>query len=318
MIFQKSAFLVGAIALATIPQMATAAPEPIHIGSGQPPVNVMKNAMPKFPTFNKLVPKPGFVRGFVKDTTGKPLQGAKIGVRSTAVGGSYSGSQGTTDARGYYEVKVPWGAAHFYCAGYTIDYGEGRAALGLHPVDGEAETFPSGKGHIENWVLLPYGIADRDGASERPSYANNYYGGTLFFDYHINDERPLFANDQYLPPGSEIEVLLSPVGKLIDGSQGQSFCFRKKVDGGGAGFDSFALNNIPVGIYDVSARLIEGGNPSPLRMNETGPYSGRPFGIEPKEARGKARLLLRASGAKADMAVAQHGNWDSVTISLER
>ncbi|MDQ3650398.1 MAG: pollen Ole e 1 allergen/extensin family protein [Acidobacteriota bacterium] len=63
----------------------------------------------------------GKVRGYVKDSMGKPLQGAYVGVRSSAVGGAYSGASGETDANGYYEIAVPWGAAHFYAAGYTID-----------------------------------------------------------------------------------------------------------------------------------------------------------------------------------------------------
>jgi hypothetical protein len=103
-------------------------------------VNVMKTAMPKLPSFPALSPKGGYVRGYVKDLKGKPLQGAVIGARSTSAGGFYSGASAKTDAKGYYEIQVPWGAAHFYAAGYTVDWGEGRAALGLHPADGEASS----------------------------------------------------------------------------------------------------------------------------------------------------------------------------------
>jgi hypothetical protein len=80
-------------------------------------VNVMKGATPKLPTFSTLEPKAGSVRGFVKDAAGKPIEGAVIGVRSSATGGFHSGAQGKTDAKGYYEIQVPWGAAEFYCAG---------------------------------------------------------------------------------------------------------------------------------------------------------------------------------------------------------
>lgn len=295
---------------------AQAEDTPIQIGPMQFSVNVMKNAMPKIPAFAKLTPKPGFVRGYVKNTAGKPLAGAVIGVRSTGIGGSYSGAQGKTDARGYYEVKVPWGAAHYYCAGYTVDYGEGRAALGLHPADGEADSFPSTKGQVENWVLLHYGIADRDEASEKPAYSGNYYGGSFSVDYQVADSRPLFADDYSLPANSEVELTLTPDGLLLNGSQGRSFVFRKRVSEDG--LHNFGVNNVPIGRYKLKARLLEGENSSPLRIVETGPYASMPFGLEPKEARGQALLTFRPDGAKAATALAQHGNWGALSITLKK
>ena len=49
-------------------------------------VNVMRNAKPPIPTFPKPAPQPGYARGYVHDTRGNPLAGARIGVRSTAAG----------------------------------------------------------------------------------------------------------------------------------------------------------------------------------------------------------------------------------------
>jgi hypothetical protein len=289
---------------------------PFEIGPRQHSINVMKSAMPKLPAFAPLSPKRGYLRGFVKDAKGKPLAGATIGVRSSVVGGYYSGASSKTDARGYYEIQVPWGAAEFYCAGYTVDYGDGRAALGLHPADGDADSFASANGHVENWVLLPYGIADRDGASENPAYSNNYYGGSFYLDYSVGDSRPAFADDYSLPAGSEIELTLTPSGALLDGSAGRRFVFRKQVREDGA--NRFTANNIPIGSYEVTARLLEGAKSSPLRLVETGPYSSQSFGLEPKDARGKALLRFRPNGAKAGMATAQHGNWGSLSITLKR
>ncbi|MES2465007.1 MAG: hypothetical protein V4671_30955 [Armatimonadota bacterium] len=289
---------------------------PIEIGPRQYSVNVMKNAKPKLPNFAPLAPKRGYVRGFVKDAGGKPLAGAKIGVRSTIAGGFYSGASSKTDARGYYEIQVPWGAAEFYCAGYTVNYGEGRAALGLHPADGEKDSFASANGHVENWVLLNYGIADADAASEKPGYANNYYGGSFYLDYSLADSRPIFADSYSLPVGSEIEVTLTPDGPLLDGSVGRPFTFRKRVLEEAA--NNFNVTNIPVGRYQIAARLIQGTKSSPLRLVETGPSSSQPFGLEPKDARGKALLSFRPNGAKAESATAQRGNWGSLSITLKR
>lgn len=293
-----------------------AADTPFLIGPNQLTVNVMKTAMPKLPTFPKLAPQKGFVRGYVKDSSGKPLQGAKIGVRSSSAGGFYSGASGVSDARGYYEVKVPWGAASYYCAGYTINYGEGRAAMGLHPADGEANEFASANGSVENWVLLAYGIADRDAASEKPYYAANYYGGAISVDFQVADPRPIFADDYSLPEGSEIELTLTPTGKLADGSQGRSFTFRKAVTEHGN--YRFGVTNIPIGVYRASARLLQGGQSAPLRLEETGPSASSSFGLEPKAARGTATLTFRPGGAKPESALAQHGNWDSILITLKK
>jgi hypothetical protein len=287
-----------------------------EIGPQQYTVNVMKGAMPPLPKFAALAPKKGYVRGYVKDASGKPLAGAKIGVRSSVVGGFYSGASAKTDAKGYYEIQVPWGAAHFYCAGYSVDYGEGRAALGLHPADGENDSFASANGHVENWVLLSYGIADRDGASEKPGYTNNYYGGGFYVDYNLADSRPIFADDYSLPAGTEIELALTPNGPLIDGSTGRSFVFHKRIQDDGA--TNFSVNNVPIGSYQITARLLQGGKSSPLRLVETGPYAGMSFGLEPKDVRGKATLTFRPNGAKPESAVAQHGNWNSLAITLKR
>lgn len=272
--------------------------------------NVMGRLMPKMPTFPTLAPKPDTVRGYVYDTHGKPLQGARIGVRSTAAGGFYSGAASKTDANGYYEIAPPRGAAHFYCAGYAIDYGDGRAALGLHPADGELDSFATPQGHVENFVLLPYGIADRDGVQENSRYANNYYGGSIVISYSVADDRSPGSSD--LPAGSQIEITLVPESPLIDGSRGQPFVIRKRV---GSFFGQLYVNNIPVAAYRISAKLVSGG---PLRMKETGPNGGAAFGIGPKQATGTATLLLRPAGAKAEMAIAAHGNWDQVSITLER
>jgi hypothetical protein len=65
----------------------------------------------------------------------------------------------------------------------------------------------------------------------------------------------------------------------------------------------------------MTARLVGGG---PLKMQEIGPAS-RAFGISPKTATGAADLLLRPSTADPDMAMKPgQGNWDSVTLRLER
>jgi hypothetical protein len=276
-------------------------------------VNVMKGiAPPKFPVFPKVAAKPGTVRGYVRDAKGRPLKGAKIGVRSTATGGFYSGGSTKSDDKGFYEVQVPLGVAHFYCAGYAVDYGEGRAAMGLHPADGDAESFASTKGAVKNWVMLPYGIADRDGVQENPRYCNNYYGGTVIFSWYVDDDGG-FSQPTRIPDKSEIEITLTPTGPLVDGSKARPIVLRKAISGSAS--SQLYVNNIPVGAYKMAAKIVGGG---PLRMREVGPNGGSAFGIEPKDAKGEANLLLRPAGAKPESAGAMHGNWDHISVALER
>jgi hypothetical protein len=272
-------------------------------------VNVMGGQMPKLPAFDALPKKPGKLRGFVKDLRGNPLEGAYIGVRASAVGGFYSGASGETDARGFYEIEMPWGAAHFYAAGYTIDYGDGgRAAVGLHPVDGKAGSFATAEGAIENFVLLPYGLGDRDAISEKPWDGANYYGGSIRVNYQISSG-DMWAAKGSLPPNSEIEITLAPEGEMLDGTAGKTFVVRRKT----GGINFFHINNIPIGRYRMSARLVGGKT---LKMIE-GSYGKQAlFGLQPSEATGSAGLLFAPGGAKPLSALPNHGNWKAVNVEL--
>lgn len=296
------------------PTKASSSEEPIVLNADAKAytVNVMGKTMPKIPSFPALTKKPGIVRGYVYDTKGNPVKGARLGVRSTVAGGFYSGAQGKTDEKGYYEIEPPVGAAHFYCAGASIDYGEGRAAMGLHPADGEIDGFATPNGVVKNFVLLPYGIADRDGIQENPRYCNNYYGGNVVLGWYVNTDSVL-SNDSELPNGAEIEFTLTPEGPLVDGSRAHTIIIRKAIQSSAS--NQLYVNNIPVTTYKISARLVGGEK---LHLKETGPYANNEFGLSPKEAQGSTSLTFRPNNAKAEMALGGHGNWGQISISLSR
>ena len=233
-------------------------------------------------------------------------------MRSTAVGGFYSGGSGKTDAKGYYEVQAPWGVAHFYCAGAVLDYGEGIAAVGLHPEDGELDNFVPTRGEVKNFVLLNYGIADRAGAQDNPRYPGNYYGGALSLGWRVADGSGQSLPSE-LPANADIELTLTPDGPLADGSRGRAIVIRKQV--GEISFGQLYVNNIPVGVYKLTAKLASG---AALHIKETGPYGNQPFGLEPKEGNGETKLTFRPGSAKPDMAIAGHGNWERIDITLTR
>lgn len=285
-------------------------PPVVKLAVGKEPnyVNLSPKDAPPIPAFLALDKKPGYLRGYVKDAAGKPLQGAYIGVRSTIVGGRYSGAHAESDEKGYYEVQVPTGAAHFYAAGYTVDYADGRAALALHPADGKLTSFASADGSVENFVLWTYGVADKDKMSESPHFRSNFYGGSLYVGHHVDDPGDALALPKNLKTGTEIEITLTPEGRLLDGSVGKTFVIRKAVFSTG-----FSINNIPVGQYRLAIKRVD-GQPLLTRLNKP---RGLAFGIVPEETTESAVLSMHPGGAKAGMVTPGRGNWDAVEVYVE-
>lgn len=271
-------------------------------------VNVMGNEMPPMPQFPTLQPKAGKVRGYVKDWSGKPLAGAEIGIRSSYFAGSYSGGQGKTDANGYYELAPPKGMAHFYNAGYQIPWGDGVAAVSLHPADGKLDSFVTTEGAVENFVLLPYGITSRENLQQSSHLPSTFYGGAIFLNWYSvaadDNNAPSFA----VKEGSSLEITLTPEGKMLDGSAGQTIVIRKTLGISGA----FRIHNIPLGAYRISIKA----NGKPLKIKDT-KNSNQMFGMKPVETIGTGSILFIPDQAKASMVGPQNGAWNWIGLSLE-
>ena len=270
-------------------------------------VNVMGDETPAMPKFPALQPKPGKVRGYVKDLSGNPLKGATIGIRASYFAGQYSGAQGETDANGYYEFVVPKGSAHYYNAGYGLEWGDSIAATGLHPADGKLESFTTADGAVENFVLLPYGITSRENVSQNPYISSSYYGGSIHIFYNTREK-----NDNNIVAGSIvedsiIEITLTPDGKMLDGTAGKTFVIRQPIGFKG----NFSIHNIPLGRYRIAAKT--GGKA--LKMKEDRKFNPL-FGLLPGEALGEANLLFIPSSAKASMVTPNAGGWEPVVVTL--
>ena len=266
-------------------------------------VNVMGDEMPVMPQFPRLAPKPNRVRGYVKDWTGKPLAGAAIGIRGSFFAGHYSGAQGTTDATGYYEFVVPKGSAHFYNAGYQIEWGAGQAAVSLHPADGKLDSFTTVDGVVENFVLLPYGITSRENLQNGSRNPSTYYGGSIYVHYYAAEADDGNRSPSSLIENSILEITLTPE----DAAAGKSFVIRQPV--GFAG--NVTINNIPLGHYKITAMV--GGKR--LKLKETRKFNPL-FGLTPNEAVGAASILFVPTEARAAMVGPQNGTWDSVSLDV--
>lgn len=270
-------------------------------------INVMGSEMPAMPQFPALSPKPGKVRGYVKDWSGKPLAGAAIGVRSSYFAGYYSGGQGKTDANGYYELTPPKGSAHFYNAGYKIEYGEGIAAVSLHPADGNLESWTTVDGKVENFVLLPFGITSRENLQNSSHLPSTFYGGAIFLTWYGVE-----ADDGNAPPfairdGSTVEITLTPEGKMLDGSAGQTYVIRKVAGISG----EIRIHNIPLGRYRINIK--SGGKP--VKIKDTAKFNQ--FGMSPAEANGSASVLFVPDTTDAAMITPQFGAWKWVSLNIE-
>lgn len=270
-------------------------------------VNVMGSEAPLMPKFPALAPKPGKVRGYVKDLSGNPLPGAAIGIRASYFAGQYSGAQGVTDANGYYEFVVPKGSAHFYNAGYQFEWGDGVAAVGLHPADGKLDSFTTVDGAVENFVLLPYGITSRENVSQNPYIASSYYGGSIYVSYNTAEEGDRGRVAGSIVENSIIEITLTPEGRMLDGTTGKTFIIRQPIGFKG----NLNIHNIPLGRYKISAKT--GGRA--LKMKQNRKFNPL-FGLMPAETTGAASLLFIPGGAKATSVAPNAGGWEPVDVTL--
>lgn len=272
-------------------------------------VNVMGNTQPRMPNYPALSVKRGILRGFVADLNGKPLKNALIGVRSTL--GGTAGASSYTNENGYYEIKLPLGAITFYTAGYEINYGGGKAVLGLSPIDRRWDGFASETGQVKNFVLLSYGLGQEAEIARQPSNQGNYYGGSLYIDYNVdyNDGSPLPFKVKI---GQTVEITLTPDGPGLYGEQ-KTFKIRKTV---GLGF--FAnIVNIPIGKYKISAKMLDGRI---LKMSESGSnkHSWPHLGLKPDESTGPSTVLFTpVKDRNVNMATAGYSNWQKLTILFE-
>jgi hypothetical protein len=272
-------------------------------------INVMGSEMPAIPQFPKLPLKAGKVCGYVKDGTGKPVAGATIGVRSSYLAGYYSSSKTQTDANGYYELTPPKGTADFYNAGYQVKYGEGVAAVSLHPADGVLESWTTVDGKVENFVLLPYGITSRENVQNNPQLPASYYGGAIFLGWYgveaNDDNAPEFA----IKEGTLVEITLTPEGKTLNGAAAHSFVIRKVA----GTYGELRILNIPIGLYRISIKA----NGKAVKIKDTRKYNPL-FGLNPAEAIGAANIAFLPGNADASMITPQYGAWEWVNLNLER
>lgn len=180
----------------------------------------------------------GYVSGTVTDSRGNPLEGVTIIVDHSIF--YNSNLTALTDAAGKYRIKIPTGSWHAF-AQLKKNYNGKTYSFYLKP-DNYAGF--GGEGAVRNFVWALTG-------ERQEPLAPGFFGGTVTFDN--------YSIENIIADENEIEFLLKPVGKLIDGSEGETLTLHST--------DAYRLLDVPIGRYEISAS--HGGRRLKLRKWRT-------------------------------------------------
>lgn len=187
----------------------------------------------------------GYTTGTVTDTKGSPMAGIEVVVENTLLGNHRYGAA-VTDDKGQYRIPLSQ-VGTFHASAYVLKTFNGKQyRLPLHPNNDAAF---GNEGAVRNfqWKL----------SGPRPEQMQGFYGA-----------RADIANDIGLPidDPENIEFTLTPVGKLIDGSDG--IVLKLKC---GAPMTPYynALADIPLGRYSATAVYLHDNQRVPLKLRVT-------------------------------------------------
>ncbi len=204
------------------------------------------------------VAEPYTVAGRVTDSQGKPLAGIEVFADSTAY--DNTNLYGVPNADGDYRIELGGITPGSWRVGAYLEreFHGSTFRYSLHP--DTAAVFAGVDGAIRNlqWRL----------SGEPPE--GGFYGGRIYA-----------YEEGFMLDMESVELTLTPVGPLIDGSSGVSrTSFLER---------GLEITDVPVGNYRVTARYLPGDGPATdllIRLRDTGVYAesitaplARPSGI---------------------------------------
>ncbi len=192
-------------------------------------------------------PAPGSVQGQVLDTHGKPLSGAQVWIKPVVTTGV---AEALTDERGRYEVTGLPPVGYRAYAWLQVPYqGKTFCYRLAEPSVADYNPFNPRDGLVRNFR---WQLSGRIPGEEVYSDLG-YFGGSLPLMPAFGQPRAATADDQ-------IELALTPVGPLIDGSAGKALTVTAPARG-------MALD-VPIGTYRVRATFIgANGRREPLQVS---------------------------------------------------
>ncbi|MEO6941562.1 MAG: carboxypeptidase-like regulatory domain-containing protein [Terrimesophilobacter sp.] len=187
-------------------------------------------------------PISGVVRGHVMTSYGTPVSRAEVFADNRM---SYNTNLTTlTDESGYYEIQVPdIYTGSWRIGGYkTVQLGDVSVRMPLTDVTGG--TFTASKGAVRNLEWRLSGSTIEGG----------HYGSDVWV-------YPMSESDEV--PTSQVELTLTPVGALVDGSEGETLVRTPSIR---------RIGDVPLGTYLASARYLDGKDAIDLliRVRDTG------------------------------------------------
>lgn len=216
-------------------------------------------------------PAPDTFSGRITDSAGHPLSGAEVTIYGTTGAGQHASFELKTDTSGRYSIHVPRGL-YIVRAYANVTWNSKRYRLNLHPADNEnTRSYDSTPGVVKDFVWRLNGLkAFRNPDPERPE---SYYGGAI----HIVLSDPMRTGvDAYavFAPATVIEILLNPIGSLLDGSAAHPLMFEVKASSHSP--HQCVLRDIPAGRYLLTARARKADKFIPLRVAATVHEGGAP------------------------------------------
>ncbi|GAB1406205.1 hypothetical protein MASR1M8_01240 [Thermomonas brevis] len=185
-------------------------------------------------------PQAGHIVGRVLDTRGQPLAGADILVENALLYARYL--RGTSGADGRFRVPVATGAWRVQ-ASIVREYHGRSYTLELEP--SSTDTF-GGEGGV---VDFTWKLQGRSPGSGGYGYHGGFVQLSTALDYHGDL--------------SDVELVFTPSGPLIDGSSGETLRLRMHDH---YWVQTFQIEDIPIGRYIVTATRKDADGEHPMRI----------------------------------------------------
>lgn len=173
-------------------------------------------------------PSAGLATGIVLDGSGNPISGARITIDNTVL--ANSAVTGRTGNDGRYSLQIPQEWSWRAYAQIEKSHNGRTFKLDLHPDN--PDSFAGATGAVRNFELRTSG--------SKPAPMVGTYGGRVY----------VFRNPDNGFDEHDVELTLTPVGKLIDGSDGQTITTRPIEN---------QVADVPIGRYSISAKLTTTG-----------------------------------------------------------
>ncbi|MCY1045175.1 carboxypeptidase-like regulatory domain-containing protein [Corallococcus sp. bb12-1] len=201
-------------------------------------------------------PEGGQMSGKVVDARGQPMSGVTVVADNTMI--YNSNALATTGSDGTYRIDVSKPAGTWHAsATHKVQYNARSYTFDLDPNDDA--VFAGNEGAVRNftWKL----------SGKRADDTGNYGGFVAVYVDQLIDP----ADPEQAINSDDIELTLTPSGKLVDGSDGAPIT-KKLVRTP----DGDAVQDVPVGRYTVTARYAQAGKsprPMQVRIRDTGDYA---------------------------------------------